>query len=78
MLINISQSGVCFQGPPKDVYVYWLEGTPNQKEREVEVTKLNLAHNIVCSGLTWALVSSSDLPFAGLCKPAFQNAARDQ
>lgn len=66
-----------FSRAPKDIYVYWLEETPNQEERDVEVTKPNLARSSL-SGPTLALVSSPDVPFASSGKPAFQNAAWDQ
>lgn len=50
-----------------------MELTPKQREREVEVTKPNLAYGTICPGLTRALVNSSNLPFAGLGRPANGN-----
>lgn len=60
MIIILSESVLCFQGPPKDVYVYWLAIIPNQREKEVEVTIPNLTQNTMCPGPFLTLVSSSD------------------
>lgn len=59
LIITLSKSVLCFQGPPTDVYVYWLAVIPNQREKEVEVTVPNLTHNTICPGTILTLVSSS-------------------